>query len=397
MKNISVIGMGYVGFSNAILLAQKNNVTAIDINKEKIELINKFQTPFLDKQMQDFLQSHKLNLNGVPISESQKAFLQSDYIIIATPTDYNEETNFFDTSSIESVLSQIIESGTKATVVIKSTIPIGFIENYIKEHNFQNLLFSPEFLKEGSALYDNLYPSRIIVSYSKTTPQMKQKATEFASLLQESAAKKDVPVLICYSSEAEAVKLFSNTYLAMRVAFFNELDSYALSHNLDSAQIIKGISLDSRIGDFYNNPSFGYGGYCLPKDTKQLLSNFDQIPQNLIKATIESNKTRKNFIIQQILSQKPKTVGIYRLTMKSNSDNFRQSSIHDIINGLKQKNIKIIIYEPSIKSADFQGFSVINNLDLFSKSCDMIIANRMSKELQQIKTPVFTRDLYQRD
>ncbi|MCQ2590925.1 MAG: nucleotide sugar dehydrogenase [Treponema sp.] len=397
MKNISVIGMGYVGFSNAILLAQKNNVTAIDINKEKIELINKMQTPFLDKQMQDFLQSHKLNLNGVPVSESQKAFLQSDYIIIATPTDYNEETNFFDTSSIETVLSQIIESGTKATVVIKSTIPIGFIENYIKEHNFQNLLFSPEFLKEGSALYDNLYPSRIIVSYSKTTPQMKQKASEFASLLQESSAKKDVPVLICYSSEAEAVKLFSNTYLAMRVAFFNELDSFTLSHNLDSAQIIKGISLDSRIGDFYNNPSFGYGGYCLPKDTKQLLANFDQIPQNLIKATIESNKTRKNFIIQQILSQKPKTVGIYRLTMKSNSDNFRQSSIHDIINGLKQKNIKIIIYEPSIKSADFQGFSVINNLDLFAKSCDMIIANRMSKELQQIKTPVFTRDLYQRD
>lgn len=397
MKNIVIVGIGYVGLSNAVLLAQNNKVFALDIDSIKTKKINEKISPLSDIEIQDYLQNKKLNLFCDTMENGEKYFLSADYIIISTPTNYREEENCFDTSSVESVLTQIKSSKTKATVVIKSTIPIGYSEKISKRFNMPNILFSPEFLREGSALKDNLYPSRIIVGYSKENPEMLDKAKEFADLLKEGAIKKDVDTLFPYFTEAESIKLFANTFLALRVAFFNELDTFAIANNLNSAQIIKGVSLDSRIGNYYNNPSFGYGGYCLPKDTKQLLQNYDGIPQNLIKAIIESNNTRKDFIVQEIIKRKPTVVGIYRLTMKTNSDNFRQSSILSIIEKLANQGIKIVIYEPSLGSKEFNKFEVNNNLSEFKKNCDLIIANRNSKELADVNSKLYSRDIYTRD
>lgn len=391
--NITVVGMGYVGLSISVLLAQHNNVTGYDILPEKIDLINSKKSPFRDDEISRYLQTKELNFTATNNSDVFKQ--QSDFVVIATPTDYDDEKNFFDTSSIKNVLKLVEDNNPDTTVIIKSTVPVGYTEEISSKFKIRNILFSPEFLREGHALSDNLYPSRIIVGYSKISEENKAKseAEIFANLLKQGAIKKDLPVMIINSTEAEAIKLFSNTYLALRIAYFNELDIYCESKNLDSKNVIKGVCLDSRIGDFYNNPSFGYGGYCLPKDTKQLLANYVSVPQNLIHSIVDSNKTRKDFIAQQILKMNVKQVGIYRLTMKENSDNFRQSSVLDIMRQLRGKGLSVIVYEPTLNADSFESFPVEQSLLRFKEKCDIILANRLSKELADCMEKVYTRDL----
>lgn len=386
---ITVVGTGYVGLSNAVLLSQNNDVIALDISQEKVDQINRKQSPISDTLIQTYLDEKALNLRAT--TNKKEAYEGADYVIISTPTDYDPETNFFDTSSVESVIEDVLEIHPEATIIIKSTIPVGFTKSVRKKYEAENIIFSPEFLREGQALYDNLYPSRIIVGEDS------ERARTFAKLLEQGAIKKDVPILFTESTEAEAIKLFANTYLAMRVSFFNELDTYAEIKGLDTRQIIEGVGLDPRIGDHYNNPSFGYGGYCLPKDTKQMLANFKGIPENLIQAIVDSNATRKKHIANQILLREPKTVGIFRLTMKSDSDNFRQSAIHDVIKHLREENVKIVIYEPGIKEEKFEDLQVIKDLENFKTMCDVIVANRLEDSILDVQEKIYTRDLFNRD
>ncbi|MGN0739490.1 MAG: nucleotide sugar dehydrogenase [Treponema sp.] len=392
---IAVAGTGYVGLSNAVLLSQHNEVKAVDVIQEKVDLINNKKSPIADKEIEEYLAGKNLNL--VATTDAESAYKNADFVIISTPTNYDVEKNFFDTSSIEAVINLVKKYNPDAVIVIKSTIPVGYTERIRKEMNYPNILFSPEFLREGHALYDNLYPSRIVVSYPKDAPELKEKAQLFASLLKHGAIKENIEILYPHCTEAEAIKLFANTYLAVRVAYFNELDTYAEMNNLDASQIIKGISLDPRIGDFYNNPSFGYGGYCLPKDTKQLKANFAGIPQDMISAVVSSNDTRKEHITNMVASKNPECVGIYRLTMKAGSDNFRQSAIQGIMNRLKSRGIHVVIYEPTLKSADFEGYPVVESLADFKAKCDVIICNRMSGDLSDVKDKVYTRDLFGKD
>ena len=387
--NITVVGTGYVGLANAILLSQNNEVIALDVNKEKVEKINNKQSPIADKEIEDFLSNKKLNL--IATTDKKVAYKNPDYTIIATPTDYDTEKNFFNTSTVESVIKELNEECPQTNIIIKSTIPVGFTKRMKKEYPNLNIIFSPEFLREGKALYDNLYPSRIIVG--DTT----ESAKTFANLLKESAYKKDIPTLFMKPTEAEAVKLFANTYLALRVAYFNELDTYAEMRNLDTKSIIEGVCLDPRIGNHYNNPSFGYGGYCLPKDTKQLKANFKDVPENLISAIVESNDTRKSHIANSIMKKNPNTVGIYRLTMKAGSDNFRASAIQDIVQKLIKNNINVIIYEPTLNENNYNGIKIENNLATFKNDSDVIIANRLEEALNDVTEKVYTRDIYSRD
>lgn len=387
---IAVAGTGYVGLSLATLLSKNNEVVALDIIPEKVEKINNRISPIKDEYIEKYFKEEKLNLKAT--LDYKEAFKGARFVIISTPTNYDEEKNFFDTSSVEDIIEKVISMNDRdITMVVKSTIPVGFIENVKRKYNIENIFFSPEFLREGKALYDNLYPSRIIVG------DKREKAKEFAKLLIDSAKKKDVETLFMNSTEAEAVKLFSNTYLALRVAYFNELDTYAITKGLNTKDIINGVCLDPRIGNNYNNPSFGYGGYCLPKDTKQLLANYKDVPQNLIEAIVNSNKTRKDFITDEILKTKPEIVGIYRLTMKSGSDNFRSSAIQDIIKNLRADNVKVIIYEPTLNQKEFNGFEVVNNIDEFKKDSSIILANRQESVLEDVKEKVYTRDLFSRD
>ena len=386
---IAVVGIGYVGSSIATLLRQKYEVVAYDIVKKKVDQINKRISPVRDKEITEYFKTKELNLRAT--TDYKDAFINADFIIISTPTNYDEESNYFDTSTIEDVIIKIINMNINTTIVIKSTIPVGYIKAIRKKYKIKNIFFSPEFLREGRALYDNLYPSRIIVG-SKSV-----KAKKFVEMLKENALKKDIPIRFMNSTEAEAVKLFANTFLALRVSFFNELDTYAEIKKLNSKDIIDGVSLDPRIGDFYNNPSFGYGGYCLPKDTKQLLANYKDVPQNMIEAIVRSNDTRKQHIANMILKRKPKVVGVYRLTMKSESDNFRASAIISIIDILKDNDVHIMIYEPTIKVNTFEGFEVVHDLELFKNLSDLIIVNRVDNNLKDVKDIIYTRDIFNRD
>lgn len=384
--NLTVTGAGHVGLSNAILMAQKHLVTILDINNKTISLINHKISPVLDLEMSQFLAQKHLSLTAV--LDKQTAYQNADYVIIATPTNYDTKTNFFDTSSVEQVIEDVLSINSSAMIIIKSTVPVGFTEGIKQKLGVDNIIFSPEFLREGKALYDNLYPSRIIVG------EQSERANAFAQLLLSCAIKKDVEILLTNNTEAEAIKLFANTYLALRVAYFNELDTYASIHGLDTRQIIKGVSLDPRVGDYYNNPSFGYGGYCLPKDTQQLLANYKNVPQNLIQAVVSSNKTRKKFIASEILAKNPKIVGIYRLIMKAGSDNFRDSAIFDIIKYLKAEGVKIVIYEPSLVQEEFLGSPIIQELSVFKNQADVIVANRSTEEIHDVNDKIYTRDVF---